>query len=104
MEDHDQYLSIGMAAELKKCSRTTIYHLIKRGKINTREIAGKKFVVRDEDFEAVRINRGVPFARLEERLTQLEVLVAQLEERNKKLEDKVSKLESLRAGTKVRKK
>lgn len=103
MNNQELYITIGMAAELKKCSRTTIYHLIKRGKIKTQEIAGKKFVIQDESFETVKVNRGIPFAELDERVSQLESIVGQLVEKNKTLEEKVSKLEGLRSGTKVRK-
>ncbi len=88
-----EYLTVSKAAKIKQCSRTTIYHQMKQGRINTYEFAGKQFVIKDETFENIQINRGVPFGKMEERLAQLEEKVSQLEEENKGLEERVIELE-----------
>ncbi len=111
MEDKDKYLTVTKAAEIKGCSRNTIYQLIKRNKINTYKFAGKQFVVKDDVFLQAQINRGIPFASLEERIILLEKKVTGLEEENKTLREenktlgeRVSRLEGKGRTTRVRKK
>ena len=102
MSNKEEYLTVTKAAELKECSRTTIYQLIRRGRINTYEVAGKQFVINDDAFLQTTVNRGVPFSRLERMIAVLEKRVEHLEKGISELKDKVACLEGRRRQTKVR--
>lgn len=102
MSDKDKYLTVTKAAQIKGCSRSTIYQLIKRGKIHTYEFAGKPFVVEDGAFHETQINRGIPFASLEERIGLLEGKIGKLEEENARLKEQVGELAEIRQATKRR--
>ncbi len=97
-----EYLTITGAANEKNCSRSTIYQMIKKGKVNIYEVAGKQFVVKDDVFLKAEISRGVPFKALEERLNFLEEKVVKLEVANEKLEQRLASLESERRSTRKR--
>lgn len=71
-----EYMTIAQATKLKGCARLTIYNWIRDGKINTIEIAGKKFVVRDKKFETAKTEKRSD--HLAERITALEVKMEQL--------------------------
>ena len=51
------YMQIGKAADALKMSRQWLWHLISEGAISTSEIAGKKFVVMDDRFKAIKLER-----------------------------------------------
>lgn len=102
MEDKDKYITLAKAARIKECSRSSIYNLVKRGKINSYEFAGKPFVIQDEVFQQVQITRGMGISKLEEKIAALEERIKGLEEENNKLKERVSQLEGKREVTKRR--
>jgi len=52
------YIQIGKAADALKMSRQWLWHLINKGAIRTGRIAGKKFVVMDDRFRAIKRARS----------------------------------------------
>ena len=52
------YIQITEAARLLHMSRQWLYQLIERGEIGTSEIAGRKVVLDDERFKALRRQRA----------------------------------------------
>ncbi len=89
------YMSVTEAAKLKGCTRVTIYKWIAQGKLNLYEVAGRRFVVRDEKFERAKSEREEEMrrvARLEERMAKLE---KGNEELRKMAEETLAKLAAL---------
>ncbi len=52
------YLQIGKAAKTLGMSRQWLWTLINRGEIGTADVAGRRFVLEDERFKAVRRERA----------------------------------------------
>ena len=46
-----EFISITAAAEVKNCGRNTLYRAADDGRVNTREVAGRRLIVADEKFE-----------------------------------------------------
>ena len=51
-------MQIQQAAAILKISRQWVWELINRGEINTSEIAGRRFVLRDKQFRAIERQRS----------------------------------------------
>ena len=89
-----EYLTITDAARQKGCTRVTIYKWLKQGKIKKYEVAGKKFVVNDEDFVKAK-------SKAEEEMSRVERLEERVEKIEKALEEALGRLKSM--GEKPRK-
>ena len=89
--DTQNYLTIKDAAEIKECSRNTIYQLIERGEINVLKIADRRYVVKDDKFAQANVApRGVPFNKLEQRIESLEQKLELIENKNRQLEERLA--------------
>lgn len=98
-----EIISITDAAKIKKCSRATIYKLLREEKINSTEIAKKRLIINDDKFQELTIEKN-RIASLEDRLLKIEDLVTRFEERLSKLEKQNAKLKAaLHETGKIRK-
>jgi excisionase family DNA binding protein len=77
------YMTVAKAAQLKGCSRLTMYNWVKAGKLTVVEISGRKFIVKDEKFETTHSEKRND--RLAERIAILETKVEQLSKEKGKL-------------------
>ena len=83
-----EYLTITQAAKLKGCTRVTIYKWLKQGKLNTHEVAGKRFVVNDAKLAQAQSQMKEDMSRvesLEKRVEGLEGKLQAVEAENAKL-------------------
>ena len=104
MQEIKHYITIKKASILKKCSRNSIYKLIEKGKINVIKVANTRYVIEDNQFREIEIaNRGVPYSRLESRISVLEAKIIELTESNIKLQERIISLEGSNRKTKARK-
>lgn len=88
--DNQNVLTIAEAARIKGCSRVPIRDAIKSGKLHKLDLAGRTFVVRDQEFENFAVNKkGQGGTKKLELLTQ----VANIESQVLSLHNKVSDLE-----------
>lgn len=72
-------LTLTAAAKRKNCSCTTLFRLIKRGKIRTIEAKGHCFIVNDELFGDLQLPNAIRSPQ------QIEQALASLEEENRRL-------------------
>ena len=64
-------LSITDAARLKDTTRATIYALVKKGKIDAQEVAGRHVIINNQRFQEVNIQRGLSNKELRKEIKKL---------------------------------
>ena len=89
-----EYLTVTQAAKVKHVTRATVYQWLKRNALNTFEIAGRKFIVKDDKFESLQPQDSIDHSKigaLERRVELLERELGELKASFQKLTTKTMK-------------